>query len=573
VSAGVDTAPIPGAMRDRRWWTLAVLCLSLVVITVDNTIVNVALPTLVRSLHADTSELQWIVDAYTVVFAALLLTAGSFGDRRGRRGALTIGLFIFAIGSALSALATSAPELIAMRALTGVGAAFVFPATLSILTSVFTDPHERQRAIAVWAGTAGIGIAIGPLAGGVLLEHFYWGSIFWVNVPIVLIALIGGRLAVPTSRDPNAGHCDLAGVLLSIVGLGALVAAVIEGPDRGWTSAPVLTGFAVALVALAVFSVVELRRADPLLDLRLFRNPRFSSASLAIAVVYFCLFGTIFFLTQHLQFLLGYNALQAGERMLPFAIVFIIVANLTPKFVIRVGTKVVVTAGLLFAVVALLIRAGATVDTTYTALLWSQIAMAVGMGLIIAPATASIMGAVPPDRAGVGSAINDTTRQIGGALGVAIMGSIAVSVGKGTYDRLARAGHVPPAAVAAGRGSLGDALTAAKQLGGPSGARLASAASHAFVDGLRAASYLAAAIALVAAIAVALSLPGRERSETEQHGGEIVRPADHDHVAGVDLVDVDALVSAEVLDHPVLLRGREDRVVAEPHVRDRHPAS
>jgi EmrB/QacA subfamily drug resistance transporter len=411
---------------DRRWAALAVLCLALVVVTMDTTILNVALPSLVRDLHASASGLAWIVDAYTLVFAGLLLTAGSIGDRFGRRGAFGAGLALFAGACVAAALSHTTGQLVATRALTGVGAALVFPATLSILVHVFTDPLERQRAIAVWAGTAGIGIGLGPVAGGVLLRHFSWGSIFWVNVPICAVALLGARFVLPPS-DRGDVRLDLPGAALSIAGLVSLVYGIIEGPDRGWSSPVVAGAFVVAALAFSAFVSVELRTAEPMLDLRLFRNPRFSAASMSVTSLYFALFGVIFFQTQHLQFVLGYDPLAAGLRALPFAVVLLVTANTTPRLVARAGTRRVIVVGLSVVAASMLLRTQFAATTTYPAIFWNQVLFALGMGLTIAPATASIMGSVPPERAGVGSAINDTTRQIGGALGVAVMGSIGSS--------------------------------------------------------------------------------------------------------------------------------------------------
>ena len=517
------TSPGP----DRRRWALAVLCLSLIVVTVDTTILNVALPSLVASLHAGSSGLEWIVDAYTVVFAGLLLSAGSLGDRFGRRGALIAGLAVFAIGSGASALAESSGRLIALRALTGLGAALVFPATLSILTNLFPDPVERQRAIAVWAGTAGIGIAIGPVAGGLLLRHFYWGSVFVVNVPICLVAIAAAALLVPTSRDTDERPLDPPGALLSIVGLSALVYAVIEGPSRGWGSAVVLSAFAFAVVVLGTFVLVELHHASPLLDLRLFRNPRFSAASLAVTSLYFCLFGVIFFQTQHLQFVLGYDPLGAGLRSVPFAAVLLVVANTTPRLVHRVGTRAVVTSGLIIVAVSMLGRATFTVHSGYPAILVTQCLFALGMALTIAPATASIMGAVPPGRAGVGSAINDTTRQVGGALGVAVMGSVGASLYRRSAGHALATVHLPAAAAAQARNSVGPALAVARSLPAPIGATVADAARHAFIRGSDAASLVGVGVAVGGVLLAWRFLPAGMRTgapmraEDELPGAEL----------------------------------------------------
>jgi EmrB/QacA subfamily drug resistance transporter len=488
-----------GTAHDRRWWTLAVLCTSLVLITVDTTILNVAIPTLSRSLATTTGELQWIVDAYTVVFAGLLLTCGSLGDRLGRRRMLSLGLVVFGIGCAASALAGSATALIAMRAVTGVGAALIFPATLSIITNVFREPVERQKAIAIWASTAGIGIALGPLAGGVLLEHFYWGSIFLVNLPVIVVALVGIALAVPESRDPVHRRLDLGGALLSIAGLGALVYGVIRGGSDGWGAPGTIGTIALGLALLATFVVHEQRSSHPMLDLDVFRNPRFAGASLAVTAVYFCLFGTIFLLTQHLQELLGYGTLAAGIRTVPFAVVLMAVANLTPRIVGRFGPRVPIVAGLVVVAVSQLLRIASTADSGYGIILLSEVTFAAGMGLLIAPATASIMGAVPAARAGVGSAINDTTRQVGGALGVAVMGSVAAG---GFRSDLTR--RVPGIARRAGD-SLGSALQVARSLGRVD---VADAARHAFIHGLRMASLLAFVVALVGAVVAWRLLPG-----------------------------------------------------------------
>ncbi len=310
------TTPDPtdpgGRVYQRRWWTLAVLCLSLMVIGVDNTILNVALPTLVKDLNATTSQLQWIVDGYTLVFAGLLLTAGSLGDRFGRRRALSVGLAIFGTGSILSALAASPEQLIFMRCLMGIGAALIMPATLSIVTNVFRVPAERARAIAIWAGVSALGIAIGPLAGGYLLEHFYWGSVFLVNVPIVLLALVAGYFLVPDSKDPSAPRLDPIGAVLSIVGLTALVWSIIEAPTKGWGSTSTISGLAVALIILGAFAAWELHSDHPMLNVGFFKNPRFTAASQAITLTFFALFGSLFLITQYLQTVLGYSAL--GRR-------------------------------------------------------------------------------------------------------------------------------------------------------------------------------------------------------------------------------------------------------------------
>ena len=389
----------PEIAHRRRWLTLLVLCLSLMVIGIDNTILNVAIPTLAKptsagGLGASASELQWIVDAYTIVFAGLLLTSGSLGDRFGRYRALTIGLVIFGVGSALSAFAPSATVLIGTRALMGIGASAIMPATLSILTNVFHDPRERAKAIGVWAGVSAIGIAIGPIAGGVLLQHFWWGSVFLVNVPVVIIALVAGFLLVPDSRDPAAGRLDPLGSVLSIAGLSLLLWAIIEGPSNGWGSTSVLGGFIIGAAILTGFFVWELKCANPMLDVRFFENPRFSAASGAITLAFLALFGTIFLLTQYTQQVLGYTTVEAGAIFLPQSIVLMIFAPMSTRWVRMFGNKAVVATGLFVLAVALALMATFQTDSSAYLVVGITALSAFGMAHVVAPATESIMGSL-----------------------------------------------------------------------------------------------------------------------------------------------------------------------------------
>jgi len=412
----------------RRWLALAVLCMSLLVIVIDNTIVNVALPTLVRDLKADVSELQWVVDAYTLTFAGLLLLAGALGDRFGRRRTLLAGLAVFGLASGWAAYAGGVDALIVARAVMGAGAAFIMPATLSLLISVFTDTRERTMAIGIWAATAGLGVALGPVVGGFLLDHFWWGSIFVVNIPLTAIAIVAGRRLIPESRDPVARRIDWTGAGLSGAGLVAFVWAIIEAPSQGWTSAPVLGAGALAAVALGAFVVRQRRVAEPLLDVRLFKNARFTAASSTIAVLFFALFGFLFLSTQYLQFVLGHSPSAAGVRVLPYAGAMIVFAPLSSMLVARFGTKGVTATGMLLFSTGLAIAATLTTSTGYGRLGIALLFMGAGMGLAGAPATESIMGSLPPERANIGSAVNDTTRELGGALGVAVVGSIVSSL-------------------------------------------------------------------------------------------------------------------------------------------------
>ena len=344
---GSDTAvvAIDPLVFERRWKILAVLCTSLMVVIVGNTALNVALPTLARELRASTPAQQWMVDSYGLVFAGLLLTAGTIGDRYGRKGALQIGLLVFLAGSLSAAFMDSAGGVIAGRAVMGFGAAFVMPATLSILTNVF-PPHERGKAIAIWAGISGGGAAIGPVASGFLLTHFSWGSVFLVNVPIIVVALVAGKVLLPTSRDPEPGALDPIGAVLSIAALGALVYAIIEAPHRGWASNTSLAWFAAAILLIAAFLMWELRNSAPMLDLRYFLDPRFGVAAGVITLVFFAMLGFFFLLTQYFQLVLGYGTLEAGVKQLPFAAVMMLLAPNSPRLAAKFGTNRVVAFGL-----------------------------------------------------------------------------------------------------------------------------------------------------------------------------------------------------------------------------------
>ncbi|MDQ1431017.1 MAG: hypothetical protein QOF40_1619 [Actinomycetota bacterium] len=494
-------------VHDRRWLTLAVLCISLLVIVIDNTIVNVALPTLVRDLGTSVSDLQWVVDAYTLVFAGLLLTAGSLGDRFGRKGALTLGLAIFGGASAAAAFAGGVTPLIAARAVMGIGAALIMPATLSILTNVFTDARERALAIGLWSGVAGIAVALGPVTGGFLLDHFWWGSVFIVNVPIVVGALVAGRFLVPTSRNPQRPRIDVVGAALSIVALGALVASIIEAPSNGWTDPLILAGFAVAASAMAAFVLWERHVDEPMLDVRFFANARFSAASVNVTLVFFALFGFIFLATQYLQFVLGYSAFDAGLRTLPFAAALMVMAPLSSKAVQWFGTKRVVVTGMLVFASGLVVASTSTVTSGYPRVMVAMLLMGTGMGLSVAPATESIMGSLPLHQAGVGSAVNDTSREVGGALGVAIVGSMLSSLYASDLNRRLPA-NVPTQVRDAADQSVGAALQVSAQLGRV-GAPLAGAARESFVYAMSRASLVTAAVAVVGALLAWRFLPAR----------------------------------------------------------------
>jgi EmrB/QacA subfamily drug resistance transporter len=491
---------------DRRWWILGVLCLSLLVVGLDNTILNVALPTLVRDLDASTSQLQWMVDSYVLVFAGLLLTTGSLSDRFGRRKALSLGLVIFGVGSVMSAFAGSSTALIGTRALMGIGGALIMPSTLSILTNVF-PAEERGRAIGIWAGVSGLGIAIGPIVGGWLLSHFWWGSVFLVNVPVVIVALIAGRLIVPDSKDPHPSALDPVGAVLSIVGLVSLVYGIIEAPGHGWTSPETLLTLGFALLVLAAFAVWEFRSDHPMLDVTFFENRRFTAANISIVMVFFALFGSLFFLTQYLQFVLGYTALEAGIRIAPLALVLMVSAPLAGRLTARVGNKVLVAAGLAMVATGLGFLGMMTVDSGYGHVLIGLGILGLGMGTAMVPATESIMGSLPLAKAGVGSALNDTTRQVGGALGVAILGSIfASSYGSHIVSSLR---GLPSSSIAAATNSVGAALAIGAKIGGEQGAAIVDGAKISFIHAMDRGLLVGAGIALLGSVVSLIWLPNR----------------------------------------------------------------
>jgi len=501
----------PDVAYRRRWLTLTVLCVSLLVIVLDNTILNVAIPTLAKpknagGISASASQLQWIVDSYTVVFAGLLLTAGSLGDRFGRYRFLVIGLSIFGIGSLLSALSDSPSTLIATRSLMGIGGAFIMPSTLSILTNVFIDPIERRKAIGIWAGVAGLG-ALGPITGGFLLTHYWWGSVFLVNVPIVIAGLAAGYFLIPDSRDPSTPKLDPIGALLSVVGLSAVLWGVIEAPTSGWTSSQTLIAFAIGAVIIVAFIRWEFAYESPMLNMHFFKNPRFSAASGAITLTFFTLFGTLFLMTQYLQVVRGFSALKAGLVLGPQAVMMLIFAPTSSIWIGKFGNKRVVATGLGIVTVSLLLVSRLTPVTPTILIIGATMVMGVGMANIMAPATDSIMGSLPRAKAGVGSAVNDTTRQTGGAFGVAVLGSLLASRYSGRITEIL--GHEVPAAVKDNVGAAhGYALTQLRDQPEQMN-RIIDAANNAFVSGFHLAAIAGACVIALTAVAVLKFLPAR----------------------------------------------------------------
>jgi EmrB/QacA subfamily drug resistance transporter len=501
---------------------LTVVCASALIVNVDNTILNVALPTLVRQLHATSSELQWIVDSYAMVFAGLLLVGGSLADRFGRKQLFVIGLAVFAIGSIGAAFSGSVNVLIAFRAVMGAGAALTIPASLSIINDVFRDPKERARAIGVWGGIIGLGVAIGPIAGGLLLTRFWWGSVFLVNVPIVIAALVGAVVLVPDSKNPAADRPDPGGAVLSIAGLGLLLWAIIEAPSHGWTSWTVLGAGLGSVVALTAFVVWEGHSRHPMLKLEFFRDRRFSVAAAGECLGVFGLLGALFVQTQFLQFDLGFSPLQAGLRILPMAGMLVVSAAFSPVAARVIGAMFTVAAGLAAIAAGLWqISAASTVTATYPSVVPGLLLIGLGAGLLLPTATNSVVGSVPQGDSGIGSATNAVALQVGGALGVAVVGSV-LSTRYQDHMTAALAGrHVPVAATHAILGSLGGALEVAGAAGGATGALLARAARGAFMSGLEVSFATGAIVALAGALLVAAGLQTRQaRTRAEDHADD-----------------------------------------------------
>jgi MFS transporter, DHA2 family, multidrug resistance protein len=503
---------IDPAIHARRWKILAVLSLSLVIIGLDNTILNVALPSLQEQFDASTSTLQWMVDAYMLVFAGLLLTMGTLGDRFGRKLALQSGLVLFGGASLCVLLVHSSAQLIAVRSVMGVGGALIMPATLSIISNVFPR-EERRKAIAIWSAMASIGVGLGPLFGGVLLEAFDWHSVFLLNVPVAAAALVLGFRLVPNSRDPEPGAFDVAGVVLSIVTLTTLVYAIIEAPERGWSDPIVLGGFGAAVVFGMAFVAWECHTKDPMLHLDFFRNPRFTVASVGLSLASFALFGAIFALTQFLQDAHGYSALEAGAAMVPLAGGLMVGAGSSIKLVARFGTRRVLVMGLLTLAATLSASQLWTFDMAYWPIgLW-LFAFAMSMGWVMGPATGSVMSSVPEAKSGIGSAMNDVTRQVAGALGTAVVGSLITSLYVANLGDAAAS--LPEASRSAAEDSVGQAQAVAATLSDSAGSQLSHAASVAFTDALGIGFVVAACAAVLGAVAVRRWLPSDDRARPE----------------------------------------------------------
>jgi len=500
----------------RKPLILVSLLLAAFAINLDTTIVNVALPTLVRQLRASNSQLEWVVDAFNLVFAASVLAAGSLSDRFGRKGMLLAGLAVFGVASVAGGLTDSPGQLIVARSVMGLGAAMVFPATLSLLSNVFTERSERALAIGLWGAITGLAIALGPIVGGWLLQAFGWTSIFFAMAPIAALAAFLVARFVPESRDRRAPRTDGVGFALSTVAIGALIYTIIEAPNYGWASGRTLAGFGLTALLVVAFVAWERSSDAPMLDLSLFGNPRFTAASVSVAISFFALSGFIFLITQYFQFLKGYGPLSTGIRLLPVASCVAISSVLGTKLAVRIGTKLVVASGLLSMAAFYLWVTTASVSTGYGTIAAQMVVLGTGMGLTSAPATEAIMGVVPTAKAGVGSAVNDATRLFGGTLGVAIIGSVYASLYASRLTGALPAG-LPTAVTRTAHTSVGAALTLAGGLRHAGHAAIAAglheAATLAFFQGFSTANYVTASVAAAGAVMALALLPAHPIAE------------------------------------------------------------
>ena len=491
----------------QRWRILGVLVLALLVTSIDHTIINVAMPRLVGDLGASSAQLQWIVASYTIVFAGLLLTAGSLGDRFSRRHALLAGLATVLAGSVVAATAGSTTALIVGRIVMGAGGALIMPTTLSILVNVFGDPGERAKAIAAWTAASGAGIAVGPIVGGALMRSFSWSSVFWINVPLLVVAIVGALHLVPDSRDPHATKLDPVGAGLSIAAIGTLVYAIIQAPERGWASTGSFVYFALGTAIGIVFVAWEMRRDDPMLDIALFRNRSFSGGSIALTLLFFAMAGTVFLQAQYLQFILDYTPLAAGFALVPAAIGMLLGTGAGAHLAAMHGGRVTVTAGTVIATAGVAVQAALATGGSYAPTGVGLLLFGLGAGIAMPAATEMIMGSLPPARAGVGSAVNDTVREFGGALGVAVIGSVAATSYAGSMHReLDRFPSLTSTDRTMLTNNVGAAIHTARHLG-TQGDHIASVARGAFVDSMNSSLWIAAGLALSAALIAHTQLP------------------------------------------------------------------
>ncbi|MFI9341891.1 MFS transporter [Streptomyces sp. NPDC052773] len=509
-----STEPYP-----RRWWALLVLCLSLLIVVMANTSLIVAAPDMTRDLRLSSSDLQWVIDGYTVPYAALMLVLGAIGDKYSRRGALIAGLLVFAGGSVMGSLVDETGLVIAARAIMGVGAAVVMPATLSLLVAIFPR-RERARAITAWTATSGLAIAVGPVVAGRLLEDHAWGSTFLINVPIAVLAVLGAFVLVPPSKAEGMGRIDYVGGLLSIVSVGSLVYAIIEGPHFGWGTGPI-TAAVVAGAGFAAFALWELKHPQPMLDVRKFGERAFTGSMLAVLFFFFGTFGAIYYATQFLQFVLGYDALETGVRLLPLAGAVFIGAAVTGKLTPKLGVKATIVPGMVLGTAGVLLLTLIEKGATYTDFLPSLLLLGFAIGLSVSPATDTIMGSFPESELGVGGGANDTSLELGGSLGIAVLGSLLATAYQDELTDLV-GGRLPHDALDAATESVGGGLAVAERIAQTAGAdprqaqALVDAVHESFAHGVAHTSLIGGLIMAAGALIVLAVLPGRKAAARAQ---------------------------------------------------------
>lgn len=491
---------------NRRWWTLAAMCFALFMIMLDNTVVNVALPSIQRDLGADLSSLEWTVNAYTLTFAVLLVTGGRLGDIFGRRRMFLFGVVVFAVSSAAIGLAPTDLALVLGRAIQGIGAAFMMPATLSIITNAF-PPQERGKAIGTWAGVSAMALAIGPVVGGFLTEQVSWRAIFFLNLPVAVGAIVVTLFATRESRDETVERSiDVPGIATLTIGLGALVLALVEGNQWGWGSPEIIALFVTAAIGIVAFHVVEMRQRVPMVDFAFFRSRSFLGANIVAFSVSFAMLAMFFFIALYMQNILGYSPLEAGVRFLPSTLVLIVMGPLSGRLADRIGPRIPMVVGLLFAGASLFWQSQLSVDSGYGFLLPSFVLMGIGMGLVMSPMSTAAMNAVDQRKAGAASGVLSMSRMVGGTFGVAVLGALVAVVGRAKLDDLL------PAVPAAARGRLADSLGSGAPAGGS--AQIAAAAKEAYVAALSSGLLLGTAVTVAAAV-VAWFLVAKRPAEAE----------------------------------------------------------
>ncbi len=499
----------------RPWVAVAFLYLAVLIIGIDDTVLNLALPPISREFLASMSELQWMINAYLLAFVALLLTMGALGDRFGRKRMFQLGLVAFGLASLAAAFSTSMTMLITCRALMGIAGAMILPQTLSIIRATFTDPKARGQAIGIWAGIFVLGYGIGPVVGGILMEHFEWRSVFFLNIPVAIITLAGGYFFIQESRDQSAPRLDPIGVILSIIGLSTLVYGIIKVGEEGWTEGSVVISLCIGVIILVIFALWEIRSDHPMLPMRFFKNMSFTGANVAMTLVSFGAISLLFFLSQYFQSVQGHTPLDAAWRMLPTAVLSLVASIVAIQIARAVGLKLPVCIGLLIGGFGLLYLSFADMNASYLWVFGGLSLTAIGIGMVYAPCTDSIMGSLPERKAGIGSAMDSTVQQLGGVLGIAVLGAILNATYLHKVANLEVIASLPKEAYEAIRNSIQSAHIVAEQFPEDISGQIISGTGEAFTSGMNEAMFIAAIVMLVAAVITLFILPNRIRPPQE----------------------------------------------------------